>query len=125
LDFATLKAEEAGENCKILKFSIGKFILNVTLLSRSIRGELDRRDMLNISGIREMYALHAILVIWGSQIGVVGVSLLLNVSLCDWVNGFRYLKDRYASVLKVIERLLGLRIPFFRDMTLRHEVDCF
>lgn len=49
---------------------------------------------------------------------MIGVSLLQNTSLCDWMNGFRHLKDRDASVLKVIEGLLGLRIPFFWDMTL-------
>jgi len=49
---------------------------------------------------------------------VVGVSLLRNTSLCDWVNGFRHFKDRDASVLKVIEGLLGLRIPFLWGMTL-------
>ena len=42
---------------------------------------------------------------------------MVGVSLCDWVNGFRHLKDRDASVLKVIERLLGPRIPFFWDLT--------
>jgi len=38
-----------------MELVICKFILNVTALTRSIHGELDIKDMLNILGTRGMY----------------------------------------------------------------------